>query len=213
MGYEGNDKAALRNIENRENTKHMQTLLGICSGIIADNEINDQEIRFLSTWLSEYPSITDAWPGDAIADRVTDILRDGIITAEERTHLLETLKQITGNYFTETGSAQSEVLGIDFSDAEIKIYGMRFCFTGGFTFGTRERCHREIKKFGGVHVDNVSRALNYLVVGERISTQWIHMPYGRKIEQAMEYRNQYTQPDIISEQQWFQAIKRLATRN
>lgn len=29
----------------------MQTLLGICTGIAADNHINDSEIHFLKTWL------------------------------------------------------------------------------------------------------------------------------------------------------------------
>jgi len=215
MGYEGNDKAVLRNIENRKKTKHMQTLLGICSGIIADNEINEHEMRFLSAWLSEdkHKSVINNWPGNVIADRVRNILKDGIITAEEKTHLLETLKQITGNYFAETGSVQNEILGIDFSYTEVIFSGMHFCFTGEFIYGPRKKCNWIIEDLGGIPLDRITKKLDYLVVGNNTSPEWTHESYGNKIEQALEYRNKYTLPDIISEQQWIQAIKHLTMQN
>lgn len=108
MGYEENNKAALSSIANRQLTKSMQMLLGICTGIVADNHINDTEIHFLNTWLTEFHDVASVWPGYLIANRIRDALKDGIITEQERSDILETIYQLTSTSFTETGSAGSD---------------------------------------------------------------------------------------------------------
>ena len=74
MAYEGNNEAALRSIGNRQFTKSMQTLTGICTEIVADNQINDSEIHFLNTWLTEYETVANTWPESVIAGRVKHAL-------------------------------------------------------------------------------------------------------------------------------------------
>ena len=61
----------------RNLTKAMQTLLGICCGLTADNHLNDEEIQFLSTWMLDNKEATDVWPGCVIRDRVAHVLEDG----------------------------------------------------------------------------------------------------------------------------------------
>lgn len=208
MAYEGNNEAALRSIANRQFTKSMQTLIGICTGMTSDNHLNDKEIHFLSTWLNEYPETTAVWPGSIIADRVKKILSDGIISIEERENLLNTLSHLIGNYFSETGAAKNEITSIDYSvDTEINFKSKKFCFTGEFILATRSACKLIIEKLGGKSTDHVSIKLDYLVIGTLLSEDWIYTSHGRKIEKAMQIRQESLKPAIISEQQWTNAMK------
>ncbi|WP_293006896.1 BRCT domain-containing protein [Nitrosomonas sp.] len=208
MAYEGTSIAALKSIDNRQLTKAIQTLMGICTGITADNQLNDQEILFLSTWLKEYPETVTKWPGSIIAERISHILSDGIITQDEREDLFETLSRLQGNYFSDTGSAKNEIAFIDYCiDKQIFFTEKQFCFTGEFLLGTRAVCKRITEKVGGLTVENVSMKLDYLVIGTILSEEWAFTSYGRKIEKAMGLRNSLSRPNIISEKQWTEAIK------
>lgn len=205
--------AALYATQHRLDTRAMQTLLGICTGIAADEHIHDKEILFLKTWLNENSNIAQYWPGNAIAKRVDDILVDGIITQEERKDLLSLLRDITGNNFSETGAAAPEgpALPID-DDPSIYFNNMLFCFTGRFFYGTRPACERVILSLGGMAVDNVSKKLDYLVIGAMIEPSWANTTYGRKIESAIKLKEAGSEITIVSEQQWTQAIADRARR-
>lgn len=97
--------SARQAIQRNVDTKSMQTLLGICTGIIADDIICDKEIAYLKTWLSDHADICRYWPASTIHLKINTILQDGKIDSAERASLLSTLKAITGNSFVETGSA------------------------------------------------------------------------------------------------------------
>lgn len=207
MAYKGNNLSVLKSIKNRELAKSMQTLLGICMGIVADNKINDQEIFFLSTWLTEYSSVTEAWPGNAISDRVKKILNDNLITEEEKQNLLEVLKQFTGNSFRETGSAQHETAVIEYSTNHNPLFDNKlFCFTGEFTTGTRSYCIKITESKGGIIKNSITKDLDYLVIGTMVSQHWKHSSFGLKIQTAIEQREKTGTPYIITEKQWFDSI-------
>lgn len=202
-----NNNAKLYAIQHRLDTKAMQTLLGICTGIAADEQINDKEIIYLKTWLTENNETARTWPGSAIAGRIDAILADGVITQDEKLDLLGLLRDITGNRFSETGAAapESPMLPID-DDPSIYFRNMTFCFTGGFFYGTRAACERVILSLEGTAVDRVSKKLDYLVIGALIEPSWAHGTYGRKIEAAVKYQQDGSEIAIVSEQQWTQAI-------
>lgn len=201
------NSATLQAIQQRLDTRAMQTLLGICTGLTADNLITDREIHFLKTWLNDNPQTAQTWPGSTITNRVSSILQDGAITQEERGDLLDLLQSITGNLFAETGAAAPDApaLPID-DDPSIYIRHMTFCFTGRFYYGTRAACERVILNLGGTAIDNVTKKLNYLVIGGMIEPTWAHTTYGRKIETAVNYKQSGSEIIIVSEQQWTQAI-------
>lgn len=208
-----NSPAASYATQYRLDNRAMQTLLGLCAGIAADDQIQDKEIVFLSTWLAENQSVLQHWPGSAIAERVATILKDGIITQDERTDLLDMLQKITGNNFSETGVAAPDApaLPID-DDPSIFFRNMTFCFTGQFFYGTRAACERVILNLGGMALDNVSRKLDYLVIGSLIEPSWAHTTYGRKIETAMKHKQAGSELAIVSELQWTQAFADAARR-
>lgn len=188
-------------------TKASITLMGICTGIAADGNINDAEILFLRTWLLDNREALEEWPGQALAEQVASILADGKITEDERKELLETLEGITGNSFHETGSAAADhpALPLD-QDPTIQFEDRTFCFTGTFSYGRRDACESLTESYGGVISDTVTKALDYLVIGSLISPAWFNQSYGRKIEKAASYRNKGGRPSIISEAQWRAAM-------
>lgn len=209
MAYQGNNEAALRSIANRQFTKSMQTLLGICTGIVADNHINDSEIHFLNTWLTEYDSVANTWPGSVIAGRIRHVLEDGIISDDDRLNLLETLKQVTGNHFHDTGSTQTETIGMPHDTLPVVFTRTIFCFTGEFLAGTRLYCRKITEQLGAGTVDNMTKKVNYLVIGTIGSPAWVHESFGHKIAHAMRLKQEQHPISIITEKHWINAIQSL----
>lgn len=199
--------AIVKATQQRKLTQSIQTLMGICSGLVADGALHDREITFLSTWLKENSEASTAWPGNEIYRHVRAIVADGIVTTEERDHLLDVLQKLTGTYFAHTGASAPEgpALPID-DDPSVFFRNMTFCFTGTFLYGTRAACERAILSLGGMAVDSISKKLNYLVIGALIEPTWAHTTFGRKIEKAVQYRADGNELAIVSERQWTAAL-------
>lgn len=191
-------------------TRAAQTLIGICAGLTADGKLNDAEIAFIRTWLTENVEVTTIWPGNAISSRIEQIMEDGIITDDERADLIELLQQLSGNEFAETGSATPAGPAVPYDNVtEITFAGRSFCLTGTFFFGTRAACEKALVELGAEPVSKVSGKLDYLIVGSGCSEQWANTTYGRKIETAIERKQRYGQPLIVSEKSWVEAVKSL----
>lgn len=162
-----------------------RNLMGIALGLIADAELNDREIRFLKDWLDLNQNITYEWPGDVLYRRVSEVLADGVITEQERAHLLETLRQICGGGLDQPTPVNQ--LAFD-ENAAIRFPGANFCVTGDFVFGPRDRVEATISDRGGVVQKRVTKQLHYLVVGLQGSDEWKHGSFGSKILKAVEYK-------------------------
>ncbi|GLS03487.1 hypothetical protein GCM10007860_06310 [Chitiniphilus shinanonensis] len=144
---------------------------------------------------------------------MNEILRDGVITDEERRDLLITLKSIAGDEFAETGSAECVPADLPFDDdPHILFPERRFCFTGQFIYGTRKACHRAIEQFGAISCEGVTTQLDYLVVGSMIEPDWAHTTYGRKIETALRHIDNGHGIALISERQWTAALAQANAR-
>ena len=199
--------AAKASTDQRLLKRSCESLLGICSGMLADGHLANEEIHFLDTWLADNDDIANTWPGEVIVKRVRDVLADGIITEDEREYLKSTLSELIGGSIQETGATSGTAtrLPIDEVDA-VQIDGSSFCFTGSFLYGTRNSCHKAIEERGGKASGSVTMSLNYLVIGSLASREWAHTSHGRKIEKAMGYKNKGRQILIISEEQWTDAL-------
>ena len=66
-------------------------LNGIIEGIIADEEINEMEILRLKTWIEMNSHLRGNNQYDSIAQKLSEILEDGIITKDEQAELLTLL--------------------------------------------------------------------------------------------------------------------------
>lgn len=100
----GQPKNQLFNL-NQNRRKALQDLLGICQGIIADQEINSDEALYLDTWLRNNGRYLGGDPDyHDLLELTTDILEDGITTAEELDDLKELVDTVL-EYRSDSGFA------------------------------------------------------------------------------------------------------------
>lgn len=194
-------------LEQRELSKSSQVLAGIITGIVADGNLHDMEIQMLNTWLSANPEVVSRWPGSAIASQLHTVLADGFVSADEREHLLHELQLLVGNDFSNSGSVTSEVAALPYDlECLIDVRGVHVCHTGEFLYGTRTACERLTELAGGVATGSVTKKTGFLVVGTHVSSAWVNTSYGRKIERAMELREDGHLISIVSEKRWLEAL-------
>lgn len=202
--------AASRAIDNRIQTKAMQTLMGMITAMVADRHLHDNEIMLLRTWLAQHAESAAAWPGCAIAAQVDHVLADGVITEGERAHLLNVLSEMANTDFSATGSAAAEPLQLPIDDSvAVNWVGAGVVHTGTFVFGTRSQCERLTAAMGGRALGNVTKASDVLVIGTRVSPGWVNESYGRKIMAAAELQRAGHGISIVSERYWFEAAQAL----
>ncbi|MGL4232307.1 MAG: hypothetical protein ACRCWJ_13150 [Casimicrobium sp.] len=203
-----NTPAAKTATSKRVQSQAMNQLMGICSGLVCDGNLNDDEVVFLSTWAKSNAGIARDWPASTIYRRVEESIRDGVITDDERNLLLSTLQELSANEFVITGSALPDgVPNVFDEDPHVIIPERVFCFTGEFLFGTRAACHRAIEARDGLISDNVTGKTNYLVIGARCSPDWFAANFGRKIQKAAEMAESGDyELSIVREQDWVLAL-------
>jgi len=186
--------------------RQIDTLIGLSKGIIADGNINQAEAEFLYSWLiqnatTQNPIILN------LLDKISAMLQDNFLDADESAELLSVLQKISGEKSEIGELSKSATLPIDDPLPEIIFDGKTFLFTGTCAYGTRQQCTEATAQLGGIIVKTVTKKLNYLVIGTYVSDSWIHESYGRKIEKAIEYRTNGTPLHIITEEHWLNSGK------
>lgn len=193
--------------ENDTSTYEVQfnQMLGYLQGIAADNELTEEEITAFQKWLNSHEELISSWPGDMLSKRIFEILEDGIITEDEKSDLLETIKQITGQRFLETGIAHG--MATEFCTqylSEFPIEDSIICFTGKFVSGSRTEVEKLAKSKGARISKNITRKIDLLVIGTVASRDWKFSSLGRKIEAAIKLQNDGFPVKIITEKNWLQ---------
>ena len=183
------------------------SLLGICTGLLADQVVNEAEVLFLDVWLRQHEEIRDTWPGYVISNRVRKILADERIRQDELDELKALLEQVIGGTLEQTGAVEGLSTSLPIEDGvTISIPHRSFCFTGRFAFGSRKSCELAVIQRGGRTSAEVVKTLDYLVVGNFITPDWVHTSYGRKIEKAVDYRDKGYSLKIVSETAWCDSL-------
>ncbi len=72
-----------------------------------------------------------------------------------------------------------------------------FCVTGKFAYDPRSEIEKLIEERGGELSSSITKNVNYLVIGV-FASDCIHSTYGRKIEKAVEYRDNGEDIAILS---------------
>ena len=182
-------------------------LLGLARGLLADEELSDTEIAFLHDWLEERYSITSAFPGNVIHARIKEVLEDGVITEEERSHLVDTLNMLIDNRLDDLAE-QIDLTELWFDEVGlIEFDQARFCLTGNFVYGPRKVCETAIVQRGGVVTPSIGDDSQFLVVGALGLDEWREGGLGQEIEAAMRLRAAGKQVKIIPEDSWVAHLK------
>ena len=186
----------------------IDTLIGISKGIIADGKVNQAEAEALLSFLVESDmSWLDHPMMDRLVDRVGDMLQDGVLDDEEARELHDLLASFSGGVSTWGEISKPATLPLDDPPPSVVFDDKTFLFTGTFVFGTRAECHQATRSRGAVVQKSVTRALDYLVIGNYAAVAWKHQSFGTKIEKAMDYRNSRGKPEIITEDHWIAHLK------
>lgn len=195
-------------------TSSIQELQGIFHGIMADNAVLDNEITSLNEWVLEHDFLISTYPYDEIKTLLTDILRDGKITEEERNILKvffanfidlkisynvseKEIDDLRKNYSTD---------GICSTSPKIEVKGKTFCFTGTSKKASRKEIAADIQIHGGVFASSVTQKTDYLIVGNEGNPCWAFSCYGRKVEKAVELRKKGSNIQIINEDDFWNAL-------
>lgn len=202
-----NDHLVQAALNKRNLNKGVEMLLGMITGMMADGQLNDLEIKLLNTWLTEHEEVAATWPGSFISLKLKTILADGVITESERTHFQNSLQQLAINDFSQTGSASPEIVALPLDhECPVVLRGSKICLTGDFLFGSRSKCEEISELAGAILRNTVTGKTDYLIIGTHVSPGWAHTSFGRKIQQAMEIQQTGSDLKIISEQRWQSAL-------
>lgn len=177
-------------------------LLGVARGLMADEELTNSEIRFLNDWLEQRYTMTSSFPGNIIHQRIKDVLEDGVITEEERSHLVDTLNLLIGDRLEDLAE-QVDLTELWFDEVGlIEFNKARFCLTGNFVFGPKDVCKTAIEQRGGIVKPSVGEEIQFLVVGSLGVDEWRTGGLGTEIERAMRLRATGKKVKIIPEDSW-----------
>lgn len=185
-------------------TRQIDTLIGMAKVITLDGIVDQKEAEFLQDWLVANHAVLDNPVIGILMDRVSAMLQDDVLDADEAKELLATLRAFTGEAPEATGELlRSSTLPCDEPPPAVTIEGRILCFTGTCATGTRRDCQNIVRNLGGEIVNSVTRRLDFLVLGAYVTDSWAHESFGRKIEKAVEYRDiKGTGLAIVSESHW-----------
>ena len=182
--------------------KSLGELLGLARGLLADEELSDSEIHFLNDWLEDRYAMTASFPGNVIHERIKEVLEDGVITEEERSHLVNTLTMLVEDRLEDLAE-QVDLTELWFDDVGLIDFSKaRFCLTGNFVYGPLDICETAIEQRGGIVSQSVVDELHFLVVGGLGVDEWRSGGLGTEIEKAMRMRARGKEVKIIPEDSW-----------
>lgn len=182
--------------------RQIDELIGLIKGVLADGSVATGEARFLLDWMTTNTHARAVWPASALYPRLLRALSDDRLDADEEGELLALLANTVGGNAPERGEASmSTALPITRPEPTVVFEGRAFAFTGKFFAGTRDWCEGQVTARGGAIV-GISKKLDFLVIGEIGSRDWVHSTHGRKIEKAVELRHGGAHIAIVSEKHW-----------
>lgn len=198
-------------------TSDLQRLQGIFHGIMADNTITDDEVLQLEEWINTNTHLMGCYPYDEINTLLTSILKDGIITNDEKNML-----KVFFNEFIDTNASKNiDIQEIENLKKEIKITGLcatcpdieinnkKFCFTGKSSLKTRSEIKEIIENYNGLFTNSISKKVNYLIVGNDGNPCWAFSCYGRKVEKAINLRKAGHNVVIVHENDFWDMVEDL----
>lgn len=189
----------------RRADRAVDELVGLCRGLLADGHVNQQEAEFLKGWIERNADFVGMYPFDRLYRQLTEIMRDGFLDHDESADLMDTLVRFVGG---ETHDAAAETaslstaLPLDDPEPVIVYPGSLFVVTGTFSFGVRSAVCQEIESRGGLSGSSPTKKTRYLIIGDLGSRDWKHSNCGRKIEKAIQLRDEGCPLAIVSERHW-----------
>jgi len=197
-------------------TADLQRLHAVLGGIIADTRITEEELRGLADWMEDHDHLKRCWPFEEVGSLITSVLKDRRI--DEREH------QLLHSFFSDFISLADDrtltspvlrdenqaIVGLCAVCPEIIFDGKHFVFTGASSRYPRAKIAETITALGGQLAPNLSKKVDYLVIGADGNPCWAYACYGRKVEKAIELRKAGSMLLIVHEHDFHDAIAELS---
>ena len=184
--------------------RQIDTLVGLCKGIVLDGVVDQAEAEGLLDWLQINEATVLKNPiVRSLIIQLTGMLEDNVLDKHEADELLALLESFTGGPVVPGELMKTTGLPLDDPAPRVVFSRCRFLFTGTFAYGPRRKCRAAVLERGGRIAPGVSRYLDYLVLGQYVTPSWKHESFGLKIAKAVEYRDDRgCDLAIISEDHW-----------
>lgn len=179
-----------------DETRQLQELSCMISEIISDNALTDLEIESLNCWLNQNQHLSGNYPFDKVNSAIRLVLKDGIITDEEKSYLLNVLSDF--NNPIESCSANIDKLNL--RDKQVVL-------TGNFVNGSKDEITSKLEMLGASVKNSVSGKTDYVIVGGYGSNDWACGNYGSKVKKALELQSKGKDIKIIKEEEFFKCLK------
>lgn len=185
----------------------IQQLHGLMEGALVDGKLEDKEILYISEWIKEHDDLKGMYPFDELHAYMHSILEDGVISDDEKKLLMRFFMDFSDMTRVNLNADQIETLkkevtldGIFTKDPCLTINGNTYCFTGESEKTTRTGFQNIVESLGCNFSKNVTKKVDYLVVGVYGSAMWSFATYGRKVEDAVNLRKAGHPIQIVNEQ-------------
>ena len=201
--------------EDRIDRRSADALVGLAAGIVSDGVVTLKEAIFLEEWIAKNLLHLEDPVVNILYRRLSNMLSNGILDAEESRELLAMLQNFSGlslgrgkaeSKTTETSFTAPNDLPFNMPIPEIIWQERLFVFTGVMAYGPRKDCQALIEERGGLIGGGINKKTHYLVVGSVGNDQWRHSSYGLKIMRAVELRESGSPVAIIGEHSWQEAL-------
>jgi NAD-dependent DNA ligase len=187
--------------DDRITARQIDELVGLARGLAADGDLNQSEVEFLQRWLAANAEISQQPIIRRLYSRINAVLADGVVDADEKALLLETLNSFSGRDFELGELLKSSSLPLCDPPPTLTFDERTYCFTGTFLYGQRKDCERAVTERGG-RCGGLTRNTEILVVGAYATDSWKHSSFGNKILQASAWRDEGRPIAIVSEEHW-----------
>jgi NAD-dependent DNA ligase len=191
----------------RLNDRMIDELIGLCRGVLFDGAVSELEASALLSWMEANREIAQHWPANVLYRRIEQMMTDKHLDSAEQRELIQTLMEITGAPVPDAAAKSgSTALPLCAPLPVVSFPRKLFCFTGKFVSGTRRQVQDAVTALGASAKDSPSSKTHYLVIGSIGSVDWIHSTHGRKIEKAVQLRNEGRPIHIIAEEYWAECV-------
>lgn len=153
-----------------DSTNNIQVLQGLIKGIIADDKIDEKEIKNLIQWMDLHKELKKIYPYNIIEKLIKS---KDIYNKDNQKKLLEEFKKLNSN---------NSILD---ENVDIIYKNHNFCISGTSQI-PRNEIIEKIENLGGKVFDSITSSVDYLILCEGKSAGWAYGNYGRKVERAIE---------------------------
>lgn len=199
-------------------TRHLH---GFLHGIAVDRRITVAELRDLHDWLLDHEHLGDSWPFNLVWSEIARVLADGKIDAREHKELLAFCAEfaerpvagptihdsVPDPWMRSDAPILKPIDRICVATPSIAFKSRTFCFTGNARYGSRKQLESLVRERDGLVHSNVTRKLDYLVIGAQSHPCWAYASYGRKVETALGNQQTGCKTAIVREDDFLVACR------